>query len=60
MESLDRILVLAPTIPHFKGFVMRNLQYDILICKKSHNTVTITAYVWTVVGILMKQTLCSL
>jgi hypothetical protein len=36
---------------------MRNLQYEIRICQKSHNTVTITVYVWTVVRILMKQTL---
>ena len=49
----------APSIPHFKGFGMRNLQYEIRICQKSHNTVTITVYVWTVVRILMKQTLCQ-
>ena len=55
--SSDRILVLAPSIPHFKGFGMRNLQYEIRICLKSHNTVTITIYMWTVVQILMKQTL---
>ena len=36
---------------------MRNLQYEIRICPKSHNTVTITVYVWTVVRILMKRTL---
>ena len=55
--SLDSSIVLAPSKPHFKGFSMRNLQYEIRICQKSHNTVTITVYVWTVVRILMKQTL---
>ena len=25
--SLDRIIVLAPSIPHFKGFGLQNLQY---------------------------------
>ena len=43
----------APSIPHFKGFGMRNLQYEIRICQKSHNAVTITVYVWTVVRILL-------
>ena len=38
--SLDRIIVLAPSIPHFKGLGMRNLHYEIRISKKSHNTVT--------------------
>ena len=38
---------------------MRNLQYEILICQKSHNTVTIAVYVWTMVQILMKQMLVS-
>ena len=46
--SLDRILVPAPSIPHFKGFGMRNLQYEIRICQKSHNTVTISVDVWTI------------
>ena len=36
--SLDRIIVLAPSIPHFKG--LSNLQYWIRICQKNHNTVT--------------------
>ena len=36
---------------------MRILHYEIRICQKSHNTVTVTVYVWTVVRILMKQTL---
>ena len=57
--KVDRILVPAPSIPHFKGFGNRNLQYEIRICQKSQNTVTITVYVWTVVRILMKLTLCD-
>ena len=44
--SLYKIIVLAPSIPHFKGLGMRNLQSEIRICQKSHNTVTITVYVW--------------
>ena len=43
--------IVAPSILHFKGFGMRNLQYQIRICQKSHNTVTIAVYVWTVVRI---------
>ena len=42
---VDRILALATDLPHFKGFGMRNLQYEIRICQKSHNTVTITVYI---------------
>ena len=38
--SLKIIIVQAPTIPHFKGLGMRNLQYEIRICQKSHNKVT--------------------
>ena len=38
--SLDRIIALAPGIPCFKGLDMRNLQYWIRICQKSHYTVT--------------------
>ena len=29
--SLDRIIVLAPSIPHFTGLGIRNLQYQIRI-----------------------------
>ena len=32
--SLDRIVVPAPSIPHFKGLGMRNLQYEISIYQK--------------------------
>ena len=38
---------------------MRNLHYKIRICQKSHNTVTITVYVWTGVRNLIKQTLLN-
>ena len=38
--SLDRIIVLAPSIAPFKGLGMRNLQYWIRICQKTHYTVT--------------------
>ena len=37
--SLDRIFVLLSRIPRFKVLGIRNLQYQIRICKKSHNTV---------------------
>ena len=40
--SLDQIIVQAPIIPHFKGLVMRNLEYEIRICQKIHTKVTIT------------------
>ena len=40
--SLERIIVQAPTIPHFKGLVMRNLQYEIRICQKQHTKVPMT------------------
>ena len=35
--SLDRIIVWAPSIPHFKDLGMRNLQYEMRICQKSHD-----------------------
>ena len=56
--SLDRI-ALAPSIPGLKGLGMRNLQYWVRICQKSHNTVTNHNYVLCVVPILMNQTLQS-
>ena len=37
---LDNIIVWAPCILHFKGLGMRNLKYEMRICKKSHNKVT--------------------
>ena len=33
---LDRIIVQAPTICHFKGLGMRNLEYEKRICQKTH------------------------
>ena len=55
--SLDMIIVLAPNLPCFKGLGMRNLQYWIRICQKSHNKVTNRNYILSVVRIFMKQTL---
>ena len=45
------------TIPRFKCLGMRNLQYWIRICQKSHNTVTNHNYILCVVRIFMNQTL---
>ena len=42
----DNIVVWAPSILHFKGLGLRNLQYEMRICKKSHNKVTKAVYVW--------------
>ena len=42
-------------MPQFKAFGMMNLQYEIRICQKSHNKVTILVYV--MVRFLMKHTL---
>ena len=44
--SLNRIIVPAPSIPHFKGLGMRNLQYEISIYQKINNkaTMTISSY----------------
>jgi hypothetical protein len=33
-------LGIAPSIPHFKDLSMRNLQYEMGICQKIHNKVT--------------------
>ena len=33
-------------IPNFYSLGMRNFQYEIRICQKSHNPVTITVFVW--------------
>ena len=40
--SLKIIVVQAPTIPHFKGLDMRNLQYEIRVCPKQHTKVSMT------------------
>ena len=55
--SLDRIIVLAPSIPHITGLGMRNLQYQIRIYQESHITVTNHNYILCAVRIFMKQTL---
>ena len=39
--SLDEIVVQALSIPHFKGLGTRNLQYEIGVCQKNHNKVTL-------------------
>ena len=49
-----QIIVQAPIIPHFKGLVMRNLEYVIRICQKIHNKVTITM---SMLPIFFNQTL---
>ena len=40
------IIAKTPTIPHLKGLGMRNLQYEMRICQKSHNKATKIVYVW--------------
>jgi hypothetical protein len=42
MNFLDRIIVRAPSIPHIEGLGMRNLQYELRICQKINNIVTMT------------------
>ena len=39
---LDNIVLWAPSILHFKGLGIRNLQNEMKICQKSHNKVTKT------------------
>ena len=43
--SLDIIIVLAPSKPHFKGLGMRNLKYEMRLGRKSHKKVKKTVYV---------------
>ena len=40
------IIIWAPSLLHFKGLSMRNLQYEMRIGQKSHNKVTKAVYVW--------------
>ena len=42
---MDKIIVPEPIMPHVKGLGIRNLQYEMSICQKSHNKVTKTVYV---------------
>ena len=44
--SWDIIMIQAPSIPHFKDFGMRNLQYEMRICQKIHNKVTMQCEVF--------------
>jgi hypothetical protein len=39
-------MIQAPSIPHFKDFGMRNLQYEMRICQKIHNKVTMQCEVF--------------
>ena len=42
MSIFYRIIVLTLSTPHFKGLGMRCLQFEIRICQKNHNKVTLT------------------
>ena len=46
---------MAPIIPHFKGLVMRNLEYEIIICQQIHTKVTITIYNVNVVQVFFES-----
>ena len=64
-DSLDRfeqverskIEMQRPKIFHFKAFGMINLHYEIIICQKIYNRVTITVYVKCVVRFNVHKTL---
>ena len=56
MNFLDNDIVWAPSILHFKGVGMRNLQYEMRICQKILNKVTESL---CMVRIFMDQTLCT-
>ena len=57
--SLKKIIIVqVPTIPHFKGLSMRNLQYEIRICQKQHTKVAMSTYA-NVVTVFLKQSLES-
>jgi hypothetical protein len=38
--------ITSPRIPHFKGFDMRNLQYEMRICHKTHIKVTMSMCIY--------------
>ena len=59
-KTFFKFIVLAPSIPRFKGLGMRNLQYQIRICEKSHNTVTNHNNILCMVRIFMNQTLAPI
>ena len=46
MNILDNTIEWTPIILHFKGLGMRNLQYEMRICQKSHSKVSRTIYEW--------------
>ena len=48
-------MVQIPSISHFKGLDMRNLQYEIRTCQKGHNKVKKT--VLSLLRFFMRQTL---
>ena len=56
--SFKKNIVQVPTIPHFKGLSMRNLQYEIRICQKQHTKVAMSTYA-NVVTVFLKQSLES-
>ena len=52
--------VQRPNIFHLKAFGMINLQYEIRICQKIYNKVTMTVYVKCVVRFNAHQTLVNI
>ena len=54
------ILIKIESIFHFKAFGMINLQYEIRICQKIYNRVTMTVYVKCVVWFNVNKTLVLL
>ena len=54
--SLKIIIVQTPTITHFKGLSIKNLQYEIKICQKQHTKVAMSTYA-NVVTVFLKQSL---
>ena len=41
---IKKIEIQRQNISHFKGFSLMNLQYEIRVCQKMHNEVTMTLY----------------
>ena len=57
MNIFKKIEIQRPNIFHFKGFGMINLHYEIRICQKIYNRVTMTVYVKCVVRFNVHKTL---
>ena len=57
MNIFDNIIAWSPHILHFKGLGMRNLQYEMRICQKSHNKITKPVFSLCMDRIFMNQTL---